>query len=255
MNIEPPTHDDGVGKPSRADAHQSHDNTGDAEHTPDIQPRTALNPLTAADVDAAFVEITTMLRQNDSGAFHAPGKKKPTQVNPTEAPADLIVDLGLGMVTDPTLALCQMCLTGLVDVRTRRVCAHCVTVDRLLAKRFDAARFLPTTRTAGTFNRCQMLRKLMPRTTIAAGNRRMHRTVERETWQHMQQLFESHLQLLAQLRGLSTTQPISYADWVDGHTPSITRSLDAYLAYTIVHAPWARTHVEQLIVDNEGRLA
>lgn len=256
MNIEPPTPDDRAERASDADA-MRHADPGSAgtQPTPITPPCTAVNPLTTAHVDAAFAEIVTTLRGDDARAFASLKHTRKAERTAIQAPPDLIVDIALGMVTDPTLALCQLCLTGLVDVRTRRVCAHCVSVDQLLARRFKAARFLPTTRRAGSFNRCQMVRKLMPRTTIDARNTKMHRAVERETWQHMQQVFESNLQLLAHLRGLSTTQPITYADWVDGHTPSITRSLDAYLAYTIVHAPWARTHVEQLIIDNEGRLA
>ena len=256
MNVEPPARDDGANESTHADAQsrpQSSDESVQAEsHT---TPRTAVNPLTAAQVDAAFAEIATALRHGDGEAFTALPRAKKPQLAVVEAPENLVVDPELGIVSDPKLALCQMCLTGLVDVRTRRVCAHCVSVDRLLAKQFQAARFLPTTRRFGTVNRCQMVRTLVPQVSRTPADTRMHRTLERELWHQMQQLFESNLRLLVRLRELPTGQPMAYTDWAHDHSPSITRSLDAYLAYTLVHAPWARTHVEQLIIENEGKLA
>ena len=227
-------------------------------------------PQRQVDFEAEFADIVKALRDDaadsdaagDPDSLTAAGDSDDawllTERGTDELAEAVMVDLLTGMVLDRGLALCQVCVSGLVQARRSRVCTFCLRVDRRLAKAHQKSRFLPTTRRRGSLKACVTVDRRMGESRWIGRfiNNSYHpdhaRWAEQRLWQQMDETFRGNLRLMTMLREFDPVRLVDYREWADAFPPSYSRSLDAYLAYALLHMPWAVDDIRSLIILTGG---
>ncbi len=211
-----------------------------------------VDPWPQSDIDSAFCDLVAELADvRGASATASPlMASRRERINLSDLDEPLTVDLQLGLTSCEFVALCQLCITGLSAVQRRRLCHHCLRIDRKLAAKFGGARFLPTTRRPSKTDRCVTIHRTVGQ--IPAHQRTPRaRALEQYLWQQMDETFQANLRLLTMLGGFDESQPVAYDDWAARFLPGQARSLDAYLSYAQLHLPWALGGIHELIEELE----